>query len=109
VGFLASKIMKVKLSKKLHNELFPRRKYNIFQKYEYELYENHLTMKRYINVFGKIFLVLVFPINVLIEGFLEAYKETKHMLFQNKYGSWCGDTVYDKKILDVIRKANNVN
>jgi hypothetical protein len=97
--------MKIKIPTKLHNELFPRRKYNwLIHRYEYNLYDNYMVMDRYITWFAKLLLIVLFPVNVICIGVFEAWKETKHQLFQIKYGSYSRDIVYKKEILDIIRR-----
>jgi hypothetical protein len=94
---------RIKVSKKLHNELFPKRKTKWHSKYHYYIKDNTLIIEKYLNVFAKLITVVLFPVIVLGVGIPEAYRELKRNLFQRKYGSFSSDGVSDLEIVNRIK------
>lgn len=85
-----------KLTKQQHNKLFKYRQLKWNNKYEYYYNENTIILHRFCNMQGIILNTLLFPIYVLLHGFVnfkELLNEFKRMYNQKKYGSFISDHV----------------
>ena len=85
-----------KLTKKQHNELFPRRKIRWTDKYEYYYNEYHVILHRFTNIQTKILLTILFPVMLIAHGivnFKELIREYKRLYKEKKYGSFVSDHI----------------
>jgi len=102
-----------KLTKKQHNKLFKYRQIKWCDRYEYYYNEQEIIMHRYVNLMAIIIETLLFPIYVLLHGFVnikELNKEYKEIFNQKKYGAFVGDSISREsdtyqKVIDVINKT----
>ena len=104
---------KVKLSRKNHNELFPKRPMRWCHRYEYYMYAGgeHMIMHRFVNTYALIVLIFMIPVYIPIVGLggiSKLYEEYKRSFLQKKYGSFSSDMVRDKKTLNCIKELNKV-
>ena len=107
--------IKFKLTTKQHNELFPKRKKRIFDRWEYYYGKNDILLHKYINVVGVAFLTLCFPIIVIVEGFSKTKNEFKQLYNQRKLGRFIPDTLTSgtntyrevAKIIGLRERGNN--
>lgn len=79
------------ISRKEHNNIFPKRQLKIYDKYCYYINDKNFIIERYNNMYAKICIIILFPLCILYAGFPEAWIELKHSLFMRKYGSYSSD------------------
>ena len=91
--------IKVHLSWKDHNTLFPNRKVKWCHTYEYYYQQNSFRLDRFTSVLGKIVTLLMFPYYVIMGGlgFIPTlFEEYRKMFNEKKYGGFSSDFVYNK-------------
>lgn len=91
--------VRVFLSKKKHNKIFPLWKVGHFESCDYFYKEGAVMMEKHLSVIGKCFLLLLFPIYVVLYGVAdikEHYDHFRRQIQHKKYGSFTS-MVYWKK------------
>ena len=94
--------IKVHLSRKDHNMLFPNRKVKWCHSYEYYYKQNAFRFDRFTSIWGKIVNVLLFPFYVLMRGLDsidKLFQEYRSMFNEKKYGAFCSDFSYNTDTL----------
>lgn len=79
------------LTKKQHNELFPKRQVKWGDRYEYYYNDYHILLHCFSNWKVKILGTLLFPVNILVFGvanYKEILNEYKRMYNEKKHGSF---------------------
>lgn len=85
---------KVRLSRKAHNEIFPKRKVKWAQRYEYYIDDNKVTMLRLTNFFGKAYVVGVAPLGIILYGAITYFKEASDVFNEKKKGAFVQETIF---------------
>ena len=102
----------IKISKKKHNEFFPKRKItfksSLYIVYKYYISDYGILIYKFTSKFGIILNLILFPIVVLMGG-LENIKEIiidyKKLLNEKKYGTFVSDHLSSKN--DIYIKVKN--
>ena len=91
---------KIKIPRKQFNELFPKRKNNLFRKTEIYYNENGILLQHFVTIPVKIITCLLFPFYVLINiiGVKETIKDVRGLFFQKKYGNFRSDMVMKNSV-----------
>jgi len=98
---------KVSFSRKQHNILFPNRKLKWCNYYEYYFNGNTLLLHEFVNIYGIIAFLFLYPLYVIYAGFAninDVHKEYKFMINQKKYGYFSSDSCTNKDTIDSIKK-----
>lgn len=85
---------KVSLSRKSHNEIFPKRKVKWAQRYEYYIDDNKVTMQRLTNFWGKLYVVGVAPLGIILYGAITYFKEASDAFNEKKKGAFVQETIF---------------
>lgn len=85
---------RVKLSRKDHDLIFPKRKLNLFQRYEYYIDDNKLTMQSYTNFLGKTWAIVIAPVAIIFYGAITYFKEAHEVFNERKKGAFVEETVF---------------
>jgi len=88
---------KFKLTKKQHNEIFPKRKLNWSSSCEYYYTEDKVLIHRFVSPLAVVVNVLWFPISVVMNGlgeFKEILREYKRLFNQKQTGYFSTEFVY---------------
>jgi hypothetical protein len=94
---------RVKVSGKKHKRLFPKMKYNpLIYRYEYYAKDSKIMINRFVTIWGKITMLLMFPLMVLTEGFPIAFREIKELFFQKRYGCFRSDDIFDEQMVEAL-------
>lgn len=85
-------MLEIKISRKEHNKLFPKRKYKWYSSYKIfdDAQKRELEMRHYVNWLGKLLYTISFPVLVLIAGVPNASVALKDVWSGKDIG---GDTV----------------
>lgn len=89
-----SGMKKVKLFRKAHNEIFPKRKVKWAQRYEYYIDDNKVTMLRLTNFFGKAYVVGAAPLGIILYGAITYFKEASDVFNEKKKGAFVQETIF---------------
>ena len=95
-------------STKQHNSIFKFRQIKWYDHYEYYYNDEQIIINKFYNLTVKILGVILFPVQIFIEGYSDAKQTTKQSLNQKKYGSFSSDCVYHtsdnyEKIINFIK------
>lgn len=101
-----------KLTKKEHNKLFKRRKKKWCDRYEYYYNDRAIILRRFCNLQGIIFEIILFPVHLLLHGlfnFKEIIREYRGLFNQKKYGSFSSDYVHKgsntyREVMRIVNK-----
>lgn len=91
---------KFKLTRKQHNEIFSRRKINIFTKCEYFYNEHLIKIHFFTNALGVILSLLFVPVTIVTHGLSsikDISKEIKDLFNQKERGSYSYDSYNNKE------------
>jgi hypothetical protein len=98
------------LPRKVHNRVFPRRKYHpLMTRYEYYTKGPHLRMDRFASIYVKILMVLLSPILILTMGIPNTYREMMDLFFQKSRGGFSGDMVKDEELIKSVLTKDKSN
>ena len=100
------------LSRKEHNELFPKGRTKWSYHHDYYISDNQFIIHRTANIYAKAWYVLIFPFVVLMGGLGNIKKiisEYKDLFFAKKRGSFVSDSCWSntnqyKKIVEKIAR-----
>jgi hypothetical protein len=111
--------VKFNITRKIHNEIFPRRKMGILNSTEYYYNEatNKIQIHFFYNLFAQIGGIMLFPILVILSGvinFKSAWNDLIKLLNQKKTGNFTTDScvlksqpMYDSKKYEILVNAIN--
>ena len=107
---------KIKLTKKQHNKLFPKRKIKFGENYEYYISDDYFEMHRFYGTIIIILNTILFPVLLLFYGlsnFKETFNDVSSLYHQKKTGSFVSDTVWKdsetyKEIISIINKKERL-
>lgn len=85
---------KVSISRKLHNEIFPKRKVKWGQRYEYYIDDDKLTMQRLTSFLGKSYIIIIAPLGIILYGAITYFKEASDVFNEKKKGAFVKETIF---------------
>jgi hypothetical protein len=102
---------KFKLTKKQHNEIFPKRKIKWTNKYEYYYNERTIILHEFINWKTVLLVTILFPVIILLEGLMnikESWKDFVKLYKQKESGSFVSEHVRRdaekyQQVMDVVK------
>jgi hypothetical protein len=103
---------KFALSKKQHNELFPKRKMLWHDRYEYYYNEKMIMLHRFTNWKGILVNTVLFPLSVLLHGvihFKEIWRELYRQFHQKETGDFISEHVHHQSqtyqdVMKIVRR-----
>lgn len=98
-----------KLTKKQHNKLFKNRLIKWCDRYEYYYNNNEVILHRFGNWKAIIIQTILFPVYLLLYGYIDIKDEFKEIYNQKKYGAFLSDSVTNGSNLykEIIENINN--
>lgn len=95
---------RIYLSKKQHKELFGlTNKISIFNKCDYFICDHAILIEERLNLLGKLYMIVIFPLLVIEEGRHEALNDVRRALFQTKYGSFSQVTIFNSEVINKVK------
>ena len=89
------------ISRKEHNKILKNRQTAWHSTYEYYIKDDHIIIQNILNVYGCIVQTLLFPIGIVLEGFMNIKEVYTNMIVRTwgakKYGAFSSDAIYRHK------------
>lgn len=96
---------KIDINREEHNEIFPNRRVNIFNRVEYYVNDKkeEVIIEVYINFLGKLVVLLALPISILLYGLVNVKEELLGVFNQRNTGSFVSMTGFQREYNELMR------